>query len=67
VDVAERRVRARRLAALADFVIEHGENALRDLGGRRAAEQFLAEQDLGLDTPSLRRALEDRLTSEASP
>src|SRR5215213_9650920 len=37
VDVGARRARARRLAALADFSVEHGERALRALGGRRAA------------------------------
>jgi LAO/AO transport system kinase len=63
VDVGERRVRGRRLAALADFTIDHGESALRELGGRRAAQQLLAGQDPGLDTPTLRRVLEDRLTS----
>ena len=63
VDVAARRARARRLAALADFTLEHGEAALRALGGRRAAEKLLAEQDAGLDTPALRRVLEDRVRS----
>ena len=58
VDVADRRIRARRLAALADFVIEHGESALRALGGRRAAEKLLADEDPGLDSRSLRQVLE---------
>jgi LAO/AO transport system kinase len=58
-DVGARRLRARRLAALADFTIEHGEQALRALGGRRAAERLLGEQDPGLDTRTLGRALED--------
>jgi LAO/AO transport system kinase len=44
-DVADRRVRARRGAALREFIAEHGERALRDLGGRRAAERLLAGQD----------------------
>ena len=44
-DVPERRVRARRGAALREFVAEHGERALRDVGGRRAAERLLEEQD----------------------
>ncbi len=57
-DVAERRVRARRGAALREFTAEHGERALRDLGGRRAAERLLAEQDPSADTPALRRVLE---------
>ncbi len=58
-DVGARRLRARRLAALADFTIEHGEEALRRLGGRRAAERLLAGQDPGLDTRTLTRALEE--------
>jgi LAO/AO transport system kinase len=58
VDVGARRVRARRLAALADFVIEYGEEALRRVGGRRAAERLLDQQDPGLDTRTLARALE---------
>ena len=44
-DVAERRLRARRANALADFAHEHGEAALRALGGRHAAEQLLATQE----------------------
>ncbi|MEA2429441.1 MAG: GTPase [Thermoleophilaceae bacterium] len=58
-DVPARRLRARRLAALADFGIEHGELALRTLGGRRAAEKLLQEQDRGLDALSLKRVLEE--------
>ncbi len=60
VDLPAARTRARRLGALADFVSEHGERGLRALGGRRAAERWLAEQDPGLEEPSLMRALEDR-------
>jgi LAO/AO transport system kinase len=60
LDVAERRARARRMHALADFVAEHGERGLRTLGGRREAERWLAEQDPGLDVPGLTRALEGR-------
>ncbi len=59
VDVVDRRTRARRLAALADFVIENGESALRALGGRRAAEKLLNEEEPGLDSRSLRRVLEN--------
>jgi LAO/AO transport system kinase len=54
------RLRARRLAALDEFVVENGERALRALGGRRDAERFLREQDEGLDVPQLVAALEDR-------
>ena len=57
-DVADRRVRARRGAALREFIAEHGERALRDLGGRRAAERLLAEQDRGASVSDLLEALE---------
>jgi LAO/AO transport system kinase len=60
LDVAARRLRARRLAALDEFVVENGERALRALGGRREAERFLREQDAALDVPQLVTALEER-------
>jgi LAO/AO transport system kinase len=60
LDLAARRLGARRLHALADFIAEHGERGLRALGGRRAAEAWLSEQDRGLDVPALTRALERR-------
>jgi LAO/AO transport system kinase len=60
LDVAAARTRARRLGALADFVAEHGERGLRDLGGRRAAQRLLAEQDAALEQPALYRLLEAR-------
>jgi LAO/AO transport system kinase len=60
LDLAAARTRARRLGALADFAAEHGERGLRALGGRRAAERFLTEQDAALDGPALMRALEAR-------
>ena len=41
--------RARRASALADFAAEHGERGLRALGGRRAAERLLADEDPGAD------------------
>ncbi len=56
-DVPARRLRARRLHALADFTAEHGERGLRALGGRRTAERWLEQQDPGLDVPALERAL----------
>jgi LAO/AO transport system kinase len=58
LDVAARRLRARRLAALAEFTAERGESALRALGGRREAERFLRGQDDGLDVPGLVALLE---------
>ena len=58
LDVGERRLRARRAGALAEFTVEHGERGLRVLGGRAAAETLLAKQDAGLDVPALVAALE---------
>jgi LAO/AO transport system kinase len=43
-DIASSRARARRLAALSEFTLEHGESALRELGGRREVERLLARQ-----------------------
>ena len=60
LDVAERRLAARRASALADFTAEHGERGLRALGGRRAALKFLGEQDAGLDVATLVERLEDK-------
>ena len=60
IDLAAMRVRTRRLGALADFVAEHGARGLRALGGRRAAERFLAEQPPEADEPALVAALEAR-------
>jgi LAO/AO transport system kinase len=58
LDLAGARTRARRAGALADFVAEHGERGLRALGGRRAAERWLAELDAGRSGPELVAALE---------
>lgn len=58
LDVPAARLRARRMTALAELVAEHGESALRRLGGRREAERLLAERDPGLDVRSLLRELE---------
>jgi LAO/AO transport system kinase len=57
-DRTERRLRARRANALADYAHEHGERGLRALGGRLAAEQLLRSQDPQLDTAALVAALE---------
>ena len=59
LDLPARRTSARRLGALADFIAEHGERGLRELGGRRSAERWLAGQDAGLDQPALLAALEE--------
>jgi GTPase len=63
--VAERRLRARRAGALAEFAREHGELGLRALGGRRAAEQLLERQPPELDAGALVAALEAAL--QAAP
>jgi LAO/AO transport system kinase len=60
LDLATTRVRTRRLGALADFVAEHGARGLRDLGGRREAERFLAGRPPEADEPALVAALESR-------
>ena len=53
LDLPAARLRARRLAALADLTAEHGEKVLRALGGRREAERLLSAQDPALDVPRL--------------
>ncbi len=58
LDLAERRSRARRMAALSEFAAEHGERGVRALGGRRAGERTLAQLDPGLDVQTLVAALE---------
>jgi LAO/AO transport system kinase len=63
LDLEARRLRSRRMHALANFIAEHGERGLRTIGGRRAAEKWLAGQEPGLDVPALERALE----SQADP
>jgi LAO/AO transport system kinase len=63
-DLAERRLRARRAQALADYEHEHGERGLRALGGRRAAERLLEQEQGDLDPAALVAALE-RGASEA--
>ena len=60
LDLTATRTRARRLGALADFHAEHGDRALRALGGRRAAERWLEAQAPGLDEAALARALSAR-------
>jgi LAO/AO transport system kinase len=69
LDVAARRLVARRSSALIDFAIEHGERGLRRLGGRRAAQRWLAMQDPGLEVPALVATLEhlaDRAPGEST-
>lgn len=66
LDLPQRRLRARRMHALADFVAEHGDRGLRALGGRRAAEKWLGEQDAALDVPALGRALLTRASDDTT-
>jgi LAO/AO transport system kinase len=63
LDLGARRVRSRRMHALADYAAEHGDRGLRDLGGRREAEKWLGQQDGGLDAAALRHALEAKARS----
>jgi LAO/AO transport system kinase len=58
IDLGAERLRARRLAALAELVAERGEAGLRAVGGRREAVRFLESQDARLDTAALVAALE---------
>jgi LAO/AO transport system kinase len=60
--LAARRLRARRAGALTDFAVEYGERGLRTLGGRRAAERWLAEQDPALDEATLAAALAGKIS-----
>lgn len=60
-----RRLRARRAGALTDFTVEHGELGVRALGGRRAAAEFLAEQDPALGVGELVARLEQRAATPA--
>ncbi len=61
LDLGERRLAARRAAALTEFVVEHGERGVRKLGGRGAVQALLGEQDPGVDVPALVAALETEL------
>lgn len=59
IDIAARRTRARRAAAITDFVTEHGHHGLRALGGRRAAVKLLEDEPSSSDQTSLRNILEN--------
>jgi LAO/AO transport system kinase len=61
LNLPARRLGARRMHALADFVSEFGDRGLRALGGRRATVKWLEQQDPGLDVPGLLSALEQRV------
>jgi LAO/AO transport system kinase len=64
LDLGARRLAARRAAALTEFVVEHGEHALRELGGRGAAQALVAEQDPSLGVPALVATLETALAGQ---
>ena len=61
VDLAARRTGARRTRALREFLAEHGDRGLRELGGRAQAERLLAAEDPGAEVPLLIAALERSL------
>jgi len=63
LDLSARRLAARRAGALADFVAERGDAGLRAVGGRRAAQKLLAEQDPAADIPTLVRVLDQAARS----
>ena len=58
LDLPARRLRSRRLSALREFTVEHGERALRALGGRHEATRLLAGQGEELGVEALIEALE---------
>lgn len=66
LDLPARRLRSRRMTALRELVAEHGESALRALGGRREAERLLAARDPALDVQELVATLRER-TLDAPP
>jgi LAO/AO transport system kinase len=57
LDMESVRLRMRRLTAVSAFAAEYGERGLREVGGRRAAERLLAEEE-GLTVPELTALLE---------
>jgi LAO/AO transport system kinase len=67
LDLPARRRIARRRHALDEFAAEHGERGLRALGGRLAAERWLAEQGPLESVASLTRALEQRAHESERP
>ncbi|MEJ7790173.1 MAG: GTP-binding protein, partial [Thermoleophilaceae bacterium] len=60
LDLPARRLRSRRAMALGELVAEHGEAALRALGGRRSAERLLAAEDPACDVRTLVERLYDQ-------
>jgi len=60
LDLTATRLRARRAMALRELAAEHGEAALRELGGRREAERWLSAQDHGASLAELVAGLRER-------
>jgi LAO/AO transport system kinase len=59
IQLPERRVRARRLSALRELAAEHGESAVRALGGRREAQRRLETLNPGASVAELVAALDE--------
>jgi LAO/AO transport system kinase len=59
LDLATARRRGRRAMAITELVAEHGESALRALGGRREAERLIASMDEGASLADLVGALRE--------
>ena len=66
LDVAQRRLLARRAGALSDYAVEYGEYGLRQLGGRSTAQALLSSQDPGLEVPELVATLERTAAATAT-
>ena len=60
LDLPAVRLASRRAMALRELVAEHGEAALRALGGRREAERVLAAEEPGAEVPALVASLQRR-------
>ena len=60
LDLPARRLRARRMAAVAELAVEHGDAALRALGGRREAPPILRVRGPGPGRGGARRVAERR-------
>jgi len=65
LDLPTRRLRSRRLMALGELIAQHGEAALRALGGRREAERLLARQDPSLAVSELGAVLRQQASGKA--
>jgi LAO/AO transport system kinase len=65
LDLPSRRLRSRRQMAIGEIVAEHGDAALRALGGRRGAQRVLDDADADLDVSALTALLRARALEEA--